>query len=97
MLFYFADEILFELFGTFHPIKPHNSSLVRLSVENLYHNLFSDLDLEHPDTFYSDFIFERFHTSFKNGLTKYLLGQDYRNRQRRQGQLIRVFQNREWL
>ena len=27
----------------------------------------------------------------------YLLGQDYRNRRKRQGQLIRVFQNRQWL
>ena len=51
----FHRQILFELYGTFHPIKSHNSSLARLSLENLYHNLFSDLDLEHPDRFYRDF------------------------------------------
>ena len=47
----FIVKILFELYETFHPIKPHNS----LSLENLYHNLFSDLDLEHPDRFDRDF------------------------------------------
>ena len=26
-----------------------------MSLKNLYHNLFSDLDLEHPDRFYGDF------------------------------------------
>ena len=51
----FNGKILFELYGTFDSIKPDNSSLVRLSLENLYHNLFSDLDLEHPDRFYRDF------------------------------------------
>ena len=51
----FTCKVLFELYGTFHPIKPHNSSLVRLSLENLYHNLFSDLDLEHQDRFISRF------------------------------------------
>ena len=42
-------KILSELYRTFHPINTHNKTLVRLSPENLYHNLFSDLDLEHPD------------------------------------------------
>ena len=51
----FAGEILFELSWSFHPMNTHNNSLVRLSLENLYHNLFSDLDLEHPDRFYRDF------------------------------------------
>ena len=36
----------------FYPINTHNSSLARLSLENLYHNLFSDLYLEPPDRFF---------------------------------------------
>ena len=48
-------KILFELYETFHPIKPHDCLWIRLSLENIYHNLFSDLDLEHPDRFYHDF------------------------------------------
>ena len=31
-------------YDTFHPINTHNSPLVGLSRENLYHSLFSDLD-----------------------------------------------------
>ena len=48
-----AKRAISELYEIFHPINTHNISLVRL--KNLYHYLFSDLYLEHPDRFYRDF------------------------------------------
>ena len=60
----FIGKNLFELYGSFHPIKPHNNLLVGLSLKNLYHNLFSDLDLEYQDRFYRNFRFECFCTIY---------------------------------
>ena len=50
----FSDSLSNELFCGFHPINTHNGSLIRPSLENLYYNLFSDLDLEPPNRFYRD-------------------------------------------
>ena len=58
----FADEILFELSWTFHPINVHNSSLVRLSLEYLYHSLFQIWSLQID--FIAIFRFERIYTAY---------------------------------
>ena len=39
-----------KLYGIFHTIKPHNNSLVRLSLEHLYHILGIQVYFETPDS-----------------------------------------------